>query len=214
MVAVVLTLLAAGSVAWVKADQSVPAVDAANGLYTLAMRDYSFAPSSLTWKVGQTVSVRLVNESTVRPGKEHELMVGKGFRLEPTPAGPTYGDGFEQDFFQGVEVRLTDATNVEMVMPGEGTLTGPDVDGLLMRMDPADMGDTSSGGMGDTSTGGMGGGAGMVMQGNGLMVVLKPGGEATLTFTVPDRPGTWTFACFAQIGQHARNGMTGTVQVV
>lgn len=51
------------------------------------------------------------------------------------------------------------------------------------------------------------------MSGN-FMLVLEPGGSFTMTFTVPDEPGTWTYGCFQQTGEHFLNGMRGTITVL
>lgn len=51
------------------------------------------------------------------------------------------------------------------------------------------------------------------MKGN-FMLVLQPGGSFTMTFTVPDKPGSWTFGCFQQSGEHFLNGMRGTITVL
>ncbi len=48
----------------------------------------------------------------------------------------------------------------------------------------------------------------------GFMPVFAPGGELTITFTVPDKPGEWTMGCFQESGQHFLNGMKGTIKVV
>lgn len=51
------------------------------------------------------------------------------------------------------------------------------------------------------------------MSGN-FMVVVQPGGSFTMTFTVPDNPGVWSYGCFQQTGEHFLNGMRGTVEVL
>ncbi|WP_038090554.1 hypothetical protein [Acidihalobacter prosperus] len=45
-------------------------------------------------------------------------------------------------------------------------------------------------------------------------VSLTPGQHFTFRFTVPDKPGKWTYGCFLQNGQHFLDGMQGTVDVV
>ncbi|WP_156781990.1 cupredoxin domain-containing protein [Acidihalobacter aeolianus] len=45
-------------------------------------------------------------------------------------------------------------------------------------------------------------------------VSLTPGQHFTFKFTVPNKPGKWTYACFLQNGQHYLSGMHGTVDVV
>ncbi|HKI56361.1 MAG TPA: hypothetical protein VKB31_04355 [Trueperaceae bacterium] len=42
---------------------------------------------------------------------------------------------------------------------------------------------------------------------------LNPGGQVTEQFTVPDKPGTWHYACFEQKGEHYKKGMKGTITI-
>ncbi len=51
------------------------------------------------------------------------------------------------------------------------------------------------------------------MKGN-FMLVVQPGGRFTMSFTVPDKPGEWTYGCFQQSGEHFLNGMKGTVTIL
>lgn len=48
----------------------------------------------------------------------------------------------------------------------------------------------------------------------GFMPVLEPVGWLGISFTVPDKPGTWSYGCFQQSGQHFANGMQGTVTIL
>jgi len=50
------------------------------------------------------------------------------------------------------------------------------------------------------------------MRGN-FMLVLEPGGSFTMTFQVPEEPGTFAFGCFQETGEHFLNGMRGTITV-
>lgn len=45
-------------------------------------------------------------------------------------------------------------------------------------------------------------------------VALASGGKVTVTFTVPDKVGTWHYACFEQKGQHyTSHNMVGTITI-
>jgi len=48
------------------------------------------------------------------------------------------------------------------------------------------------------------------------MITLQPkGGTMTFSFTVPDKKGTWQFACFEENGSHfADHDMKGTIEIV
>ena len=45
-------------------------------------------------------------------------------------------------------------------------------------------------------------------------VSLNPGQKFTFSFTVPNKPGKWNYACFLQTGQHYMNGMHGRINVL
>lgn len=152
--------------------------------------DYAFSPDRLTWTVGERVTLTFTNDSEGRPGKPHELMVGRTPAAAPTAFGPALVGGFETDFFDGVAVELVRSRNLEMVMPGGARVSGG------MEMGGMEMG-----------AGGPAGGE------QGFMVSLLPGGEATIRFVVPDKPGRWELGCFAQTRQHYENGMRGWVTV-
>ena len=48
------------------------------------------------------------------------------------------------------------------------------------------------------------------------MITLQPkGGTMTFSFTVPDKKGTWNYACFEENGSHyADHNMKGTIEIV
>ena len=71
--------------------------------YTIEMTEFAFQPNELQAKVGQEVTIELVNSGAL----EHELMVGRDVKM--TNSRP---DGYEQDMFA--------ATDAEpMVMGGQ-----------------------------------------------------------------------------------------------
>lgn len=188
------TVLLGASVAW--SASRTPVVGGDAGRYTIAMEDYAFSPSNLTWRAGETVELTIVNRSQSRPGKPHEIMFGRGPLREEGPFGVVQGDGFNDPLLAGLAVELLGGSGVTMVMTGlETTLTGVDPAALMPPM-------------------GAGGMQPMRMGAVDFMAVVDPGGSLTFRFTVPDRPGTWEFGCFQQDGQHYLNGMKGTVTVV
>lgn len=114
--------------------------------------------------------------------------------------------------------------------PG-GSMAGGSDAGTGMPSDGSSAGGMPGNGM-DGAAGGMGGMGGMAMdmfmskdlvgklepeaedmKGN-YMLVVQPGGRFTMSFTVPDKPGEWTYGCFQQSGEHFLNGMKGTVTIL
>ncbi len=61
----------------------------------ITMGEMFFEPKEIRLKEGQQVQIELVNEGVV----EHEFMVGREAR--PAPGG------YEQDFFEGIDVQFT-----------------------------------------------------------------------------------------------------------
>ena len=163
------------------------------------MTDYRFAPDRLTVRPGDTVTITLVNKSRDR---EHEFMVGRKVEM-----GGPFGDrpeGYEEDFFNGLQVELLNADGVAALMAGNAKMSG--------------MSGSMSGAGGHGAMGNMGSSmpmGAMDQDGrHGFMVQLKPGGKATLRFTVPsNRAGQWEVGCFAEDGQHYTEGMKGTLVV-
>ena len=200
--------------AWL-ASRRAPAYARGPGHFYVTETDYRFTPEQMTWRVGEQVTLTFVNRSEAHPGKTHEFMMGHVPRTESTPLGMRQMDGFQQDFFEGVTVAVSHAEEVERLMTGMAKVAGPDADQpWVMRMGMSDSGMSGSG----TTMPGMSG-SGMSDSGEmseemmGLMLVLEPGGTATISFTVPDKPGRWQFGCFEQSGQHFLNGMKGWVTV-
>jgi plastocyanin len=150
--------------------------------------DYGFSPGRITWRVGERVTLTFTNDSSGVPGKRHELMMGRGPATEDTVFGPRFAGGFVTDFFRGVDVEVLQAEKLSMLMPGDARVSGNDMTGMQM------------GGVAQEAA-------------PGFMVMLQPGGQVTIRFVVPDRPGRWEFGCFQQSGQHYENGMKGSVVV-
>jgi uncharacterized cupredoxin-like copper-binding protein len=189
--AVALAVLGALAGVWL-ATRSTPSYARGPGQIVVSGTDYAFSPSRVTWRVGERVTLTFENDSEGRPGKPHELMLGRRPVLEETAFGVRPAGGYEVDFFEGVDVRLTHARQLTMLMPGDAYVSGASM-GAMPGMEMA----------------GVGGHGGE----NGFMILVEPGGTATISFTVPDKPGRWQLACFQQSGQHYSNGMTGSVTV-
>lgn len=170
-----------------------PAPGAGSSGYQIVMDDYSFSPSRLTWRAGDTVTVTVVNRSSSRPGAAHEIMFGRRPLREESVFGPVQGDGFEEQLLDGATIELLGGDAVTMIMAETARLTGVDPMSLL----PPGM---------DMS-------AQAMRPGMDFMAVIGVRGSLTFRFQVPDRQGDWEFGCFAQDGQHYLNGMRGVVTV-
>ncbi|HEX6335938.1 MAG TPA: hypothetical protein VFZ85_03225 [Jiangellaceae bacterium] len=261
-------ILIGASWSWVAADEDPPYAQG-SGAYVIRMSDYAFEPSDMEWRVGERVSLTFINDTVARPGRRHEFMMGRNPSHEETPFGTHYTGGFEEDFFAGLSVELSNSEAVSMVMPSESELTGPDAGGPFvmedMAMDEMDMGgegamddeamddeamgqddehatnqdpmdgdamegdamdmdgDHAEEGDAHTEEGDahadevmqdIGGPEGGHADDHGFMIELDPTGATTISFVVPDKPGTWEYGCFAETGQHYANGMRGTVTIV
>lgn len=190
--ALLLALLAAVILVVASAAWSVTRAPGGDGATTVVMSDYAFSPSHLTWRVGERVTLTLLNDSQAQPPKPHEIMFGRGPRQEAGPFGPVQGDGFDEPLLTGVALDLEGGGDLTMLMAPGSELRGADPQSLLAP-----------------GAGGMGMGEMM----DQFMAVFAPGGSLTFSFTVPDRPGEWRFGCFQQDGQHFLNGMAGTVTI-
>jgi plastocyanin len=159
--------------------------------FTIAMTDYAFAPDHMVWRVGDRVTITLLEKSQARPEKPHEFMIGRTPRTEESIFGNHQEDGFETPFFSGVTIDIIAGSGMQMLMPGEAKLTGlPPM--KVMTPGPMEMEEEMT----------------------GFMPVVGPKGTLTFSFVVPDKPGEWTYGCFQQDGQHFRNGMKGTITIL
>ncbi len=126
---------------------------------TIELTEYAFSPSSLDLRVGDVVTLKLVNKGQL----EHEVMFGREVMTENGRP-----NGFHTDMFSsaGVEPK---------VIGGEMSHTH---------------------------------------EHEGHMVVVAPGKEATMVFTVVEKmAGEWEMGCFLLSGVHYDSGMKGTVVV-
>lgn len=195
----------------------------------VSMSEYKFQPARFTLQAGERVTLTLVNESKK---KEHELMAGR----DVVKGGP-FGDrpdGYQVDFFEGVEVEVVDARAVSELMAGKARVKGKAAMGMAKEIGRGQAmgkemghGQAASKGMGRGQSMGkemghgqrmgkdMGHGPGAGEQAHrGFMIELEPGGTATISFTVPkDKGGTWELGCFSEDGQHYQEGMKASWEV-
>lgn len=166
--------------------------------FVIDMTDYQFTPSTMTWHVGDTVTLTVRNAS--KQGVTHEFMIGRNPNEEDLGFGKTITDGFETDFFKNMDVTLVSGSRILMVQPGTAHLSGIDPKKVLASYPP-----------------------GLVQQGDQFQIVFapeirgnnpEPGGTLTFQLKVPDEPGKWEMACYQGNGQHIKNGMRGTINIV
>lgn len=152
------------------------------GLVNLYQYDFFFVPNYMTWKVGTPITVRLQNMSTTR---WHEWQMGRQIYLESNILGPTTANGFQDDFWNGVEVTMSNVYAMDNFAPDLAKMkyVGPQ-------------------------------GPYVITPGGGFSPTLKPGGHVDISFTVPNKLGKWTYACFIQSDVHYRLGMRGTVNII
>ena len=154
--------------------------------FTLEMTEYAFTPNALEARVGQPVTIEMINTGTL----EHEIMFGRNVERENNRP-----HGYETDMFAaaGVEPQVTmmgdamagEDMHAEEDMPGSEDMS----DGEAMPME-ADH--------------------------DGFMVLLpQTGDRATLTFTPTEAMlGEWEMGCFEQDGVHYDAGMVGTLTII
>ena len=182
-----LILTACGSA--IQAASPTPTQDPDAPVINLKLSEYAFTPDRIKLKVGQEVTLHVTNGGAT----DHELMIGRNPLRDESGK---LGDGFEQDFFATTKPTIT----------GDGQVMGMEAGGMDNAMGSATPeGTETMGNMGD-----------MGME-NGLMVMLEPKQESTITFTVDEAMlGTWTMGCFEE-GQgqiHFDEGMAGIVYVL
>lgn len=160
------------------------APDAAGNL-TVEMSEYKFTPDNIELKVGQKVTITLVNMGE----KDHEFMVGRDVAMmEGAP------NGFEHDLFENAQPMVMGG----QVMGMEGMEGDSMADDAMESKEGDEMAD-------------MGG----HMDHSGFMVVMPQGNDnATITFDVTeDMVGEWEIGCFEDDGQHYDDGMKGKIVV-
>ncbi|MDH5506861.1 MAG: cupredoxin domain-containing protein [Anaerolineae bacterium] len=175
--------------------------------FTIEMSEFAYSPETLEVKVGQEVTIILVNLGSV----DHEFMIGKDVMMTDGRA-----NGFMTDFFETGGV-------TPMVMGDTVMVMGASDDHGSMDMEEEDGHDDGEMDMGegdghDDDEMDMGEGDGHddgEMGHGGFMVTIGPDGKtATITFTVTaEMVGEWELGCFLAEGSHHVAGMTGTLVV-
>lgn len=160
--------------------------------YYIHMTDYAFSPAHMTWIVGEKVTVTLINDSGSHPPKAHEWMLGQHPNTEEGAFGQKVAEGFQNPFFKGVTINIDGGGGLQMMGAGPAKFSGKKPMTLLTKKARNSMN---------------------MEKMAGFMPLLGGKGRVTFSFTVPDKPGTWTYGCFQQSGQHFLNGMRGTVDV-
>lgn len=85
------------------------------GTIDVLQYDYGFHPRHITWRVGDRVTISLHNESATH---FHEMMIGRAFDNTPSAFGPIHVQ-FGQDFWDGVHVTVSNAHNVDNLVPNK-----------------------------------------------------------------------------------------------
>ncbi|MEJ2289110.1 MAG: hypothetical protein P8Y02_10805 [Deinococcales bacterium] len=147
--------------------------------YTIKESDYTYKPDSMTWHVGDTVKLTVIDTS---PKDPHMFMMGKKpLNMVTSSFGNSYPKGWKDTLLsKKSQVTFSNAQGVLMKNPSPGGTLQP--------------------------------GAVALQEANKVK-----GGQAhvTITFTVPNKVGTWKYACFEQKGQHyTSHHMVGTINIV
>ncbi|MDH3943665.1 MAG: cupredoxin domain-containing protein [Anaerolineae bacterium] len=162
---------------------------------TINMSEFAYSPDTIELKVGQVVTINLVNDGTL----EHEIMFGRNVNMVEDVAS-----GFEMDFFEmtGVEpegmMNMTMGDDMDMEHEDDHDDDHADEE---MDHDMEDM-DHDMEAMDEHAHSGY------------MTTVGTETTTATITFTVTeDMVGEWEFGCFLQEGTHYAAGMHGTLIV-
>ncbi len=102
--------------------------------FEINMTDYDYFPGEMVWRAGETITIRLYNDSQANPGKPHEFMVGQNPAKDETIFGERQEDGFEIPFFVGTDLIISEAKGVSMFMFRGFEISGDNLDELLVPM--------------------------------------------------------------------------------
>ncbi len=178
--------------------------------FKVDMKEYSYTPNKIEVKVGQEVTIEMINNGVL----SHELMIGRDVIM--TDGRP---NGYTIDLFEstGVEPMIMPESagvmNMGEAMDMESSDEHMDDEAMQMEGDDQHMDDKAMQIEGDDEH----------MQGDdehmddghmdhmGTMVLLEESGdEASITFVVTeDMIGEWEIGCFELDGVHYQSGMTG-----
>jgi uncharacterized cupredoxin-like copper-binding protein len=180
--------------------------------YTIEMTEFSYAPEDIELKVGQTVTLNLVNLGQL----DHEIMIGREVKMDNSlPAG------YELDMFEhaGVEpvvvMEMHENEHVEAEHEeAEDSHDEAEHEEAEDSHDEAeheedehvqDEAEHEEGEDDHAETG---------HNHDGFMVSLANEDRATMTFTITeDMVGTWEIGCFLQDGAHYLADMKGSLVV-
>jgi plastocyanin len=158
--------------------------------FTIEMSEFSYTPDTIELKVGQTVTLNLVNKGQL----EHEVMFGREVLMDNS-----LPSGYELDLFEhaGVEPNVMMEMHMEEHEEAEHDADEADHEEAEHDDDEAEHADD------------------MAEHGHsGFMVALTNEDTATMTFTVTEEMvGTWEIGCFLQSGSHHLAGMKGSLEV-
>ena len=89
------------------------------GHVRLYQGDFYFDPNHMQWRVGDQITLHLMNTSPNRP---HEMWIGRGFDTTPTEFGPI-ATGFHTDFWDGVHINILEAYHVSNWVTNKAIVT-------------------------------------------------------------------------------------------
>lgn len=150
---------------------------------TVVMTEYRFQPDTISLRVGETVVLTLINDSS--QGREHVFAVGRNARF-----GGPFGDraeSFATDFFVGLEVEVLEGGGVSALTAGKAKMRGDQAQQWLAAT--RERHDIF-----------------YVELAQGGFIKLRFTVPA-------DKAGSWESACFAEDGEHYAEGMRGKVVV-
>ncbi|WP_020376724.1 hypothetical protein [Sulfobacillus thermosulfidooxidans] len=154
-----------------------------SGKINLYQFDYYYIPNYMTWRVGDKLEITLQNQSHTH---WHEWTIGRKLNMDYFQGfGYLDSDAWAIDFWDGVDVTLSDPYKIDNFVPNKAHVTyvGPK-------------------------------GPYQITTGGDFSPTLQPGGSLKLTFTVPNKPGLWHFGCFVQEFIHYRDGMQGLINIL
>ena len=169
-------------------------------VYTIEMAEFSYAPEDIELKVGQTVTLNLVNLGQL----DHEIMIGREVKMDNfLPAG------YELDMFEhaGVEPVVVMEMHENEHVEAEHEEAEDSHDEAEHEEDEhvQDEAEHEEGEDDHAETG---------HNHDGFMVSLANEDRATMTFKVTeDMVGTWEIGCFLQDGAHYLADMKGSLAV-
>ena len=148
-----------------------PAKPDDEGNLSITMADFEFTPDKIDIEAGRTLPITLRNDSTEH---DHGFTIGE--------SGGSAG-GYKEDFFDGVEVKVTGPA--KLVNAGGAVVT------------------LEGGGDVEVTDG----------SGGFMVVVGPSSESTIIEFLVPQKYGEWEFASFGGDGTSYEEGMLGVVKV-